>query len=401
MTAKYVGHVEFPITVELGRGLEGAIACQSGISTVDGTSGKLVYRGYTIETLAKHSNYEEVAYLLLFGHMPTASQFEDFRRKLADHRPLPGRVMRLVMESPRDCQPMLMLMSAVAGLGACDPGVDDINQHVSRPADALPAETDNAIKIISQIGTLAAYIARVKSGQKPVPPRKDLSYAANFLYMVNGEEPDDTAERVLDIALMLHAEHELNASTFAGMVIHSTLSDMYSAIAGAIGALKGPLHGGANQATLAELRKIGTPDRAAQYIKEKLDRKERFMGFGHRVYKAYDPRARILRKHAKTLAEQKGQTDLWQTAEIVEQTVIDRIGGKGIFPNVDFFSGIVYDMLGIDAAMFPVLFAVARTAGWSSWILEYLPDNRLFRPRAVYTGEMDLPYVPIEMRENG
>jgi len=398
MAGKFLGRVEFPVTVEIGKGLEGAIACETSIGYVDGQAGRLIYRGYGIEDLASKSSFEEVVYLLLYGRLPTKAEIQAFNKKLAASRSVSQQVLEIVLSLPKDCHPMAAVMIGVGALGACDPQANEVAQHIAHPEQAVPVETEISVRLISQVATIAAAVARARQGKEPIAPREDLSHAANFLYMMHGSEPSEIMSRVLDVSLILHADHGMNASTFTAMVIHSTLSDMYSSIAGAIGALKGPLHGGANAEALREVLQIGSPDKAPAYVEAKLSRKEKIMGFGHRVYKAYDPRARILRNFAKQLCEQHDEQVLFETAAAVEDAVIAKLGTKGIFPNVDFYSGIVYHALGIETPMFPVIFAVSRTAGWVARILEYLPENRIFRPRAVYTGETALEYVPVEQR---
>jgi len=398
MRRKFIGEVEFPVTVEIGKGLEGAIACQTQIGYVDGQQGRLIYRGYTIEDLASNSTFEETAYLLLFGKLPTKAELSEFEQKLASSRPVPREVMDILRKLPQDCHPMTALQTGVAALGAFDKQAAVIAECIANPADALQTESEIAVRLTSQLATISAAIGRLRKGQEPIEPRTDLSHAANFLYMLHGQEPTELMARVFDVVLILHADHGMNASTFTAMVVHSTLSDMYASIAAAVGALKGPLHGGANEAALKDLLKVNSPETAESYVSEKLARKEKIMGFGHRVYKAYDPRARILRGFAQRLCEQLGKQCLFATAEAVEKAVVDRLGSKGIFPNVDFYSGIVYHCLGIEPELFPVVFAVSRVAGWAARILEYLPDNRIFRPRAVYTGPIGLQYVPIDRR---
>jgi len=396
--AQFRGSVHWPVTVELNPGLDGAVTNETAIGYVDGQAGRLNYRGYSIEQLCEHATFEEVTHLLVFGRLPDRAAFQRFKRDLASSREIPGGVIAALRQLPRDANPMAALQAGAAALGAFDPHADDGATHMADPANAVEGETRTALRIVSQLATVGAAIARLRTGGHLVAPDPELGHTANFLYMLTGNRPDALTERVMDVAMILHADHGMNASTFTGMVVHSSMSDMYSSVAAAIGSLKGPLHGGANERALAELMTIQGPEDARRYVTETLDAGRRVLGFGHRVYKAYDPRATVFRSYAKQLCEQKHESKLFATAEAVEKAVIERLGGKGIFPNVDFYSGIVYHELGIDTRLFTVLFAVARVSGWVARILEYLPDNRIFRPRAVYTGPETLSYTPIDQR---
>lgn len=398
--AKFVGRVEFPCTIELGKGLEGAITNITQIGYVDGKDGHLVYRGYSIEDLCAHSCFEEVAYLLIYGELPKPSEFDAFKAKLRDARMLPDAIKAFVASLPRDAHPMNSLQAAVAALGCYDPDGQIVTRNVSKPADALEAERDVAIRILSQTRTIASAIARVRLGKEILDPHPELDFTENYLYMMNGEKPDETRRRVMDVCLILQADHGMNASTFTAMVTHSSLADMYSTCAAAIGSLRGPLHGGANEAALADLQSIGSPDKAKAWVGAKLEKGEKIIGFGHRVYKALDPRAVVLKGHAERLCREHGFTKLYETAETVEKEVTTRMeaAGKKIYPNVDFYSGLVYHALGFPTPLFPVIFAVSRTSGWVARVLEYLQENRIFRPRAVYDGATELKYVAIEQR---
>lgn len=398
--AKFLGKIDFPCTIELGRGLEGAITNLTKIGYVDGQAGALIYRGYSIEELCEHSNYEEVAYLLIFGELPSASQLADFVGELRVAGELPESVVKLIEASPRDAHPMNVLQSAVAALACCDADSGKITEHVSNPAAAVEVETEVAIRILARTRTAAAAIARARQGLPILQPKADLSFTANYLYLMTGEPPNKVTERVMDVCLILQADHGMNASTFTAMVVHSSLADMYSTMAAAIGSLRGPLHGGANEAALADIQSIGGPDNVKPWLEKRLIAREKIIGFGHRVYKAYDPRATVLKKHAEILCRDKGLDELYQTTIALETQVIASMeaAGKKIYPNVDFYSGLVYHALGFPTPLFPVIFAVARTAGWIARVLEYLPENRIFRPRAVYTGPTDRTYAPIDQR---
>jgi len=384
--------VEWPVTATLGRGLEGAISNTTEIGYVNGAKGWLIYRGYNCFDLAHQSSFEETAYLLLFGKLPTKSDLSGFNDKLLAYRTVPQSVIQILKMLPtRKSHSMSILATATSILGNLDDESDKTE---------VEAEREIAIKLIAQMATIAAAIARIRQGCEPVNPDPSLSHAANFLYMMTGETPDETAERIMDVSLILHADHGMNASTFTTMVVNSSLSDMYSSVVAGIGSLKGPLHGGANERVLYDLQEIGGPENVTSWFEKARENKRKVMGFGHRVYKAYDPRARILGPVAHLMAEKNPDSQrLYQTAVALEKAVTEALGKeKKIFPNVDFYSGIVYQAMGIDTAMFTPIFAVSRIAGWTARALEYLKDNRLFRPRAVYTGPITAEYVPIENR---
>jgi citrate synthase len=386
---KYVGQIEWPVTVELGKGLEGAITGETTIGYVDGQAGHLVYRGYTIEQLAENSTFEETTYLLLYGKLPTKAELDKFNKLLVSERSVPDEVIDVLRKLPRDVHPMLALEAATAALGAFDPETED---------ESIEAKTRVGIRLIAKMATLAGAVARIRGGRPVVAPDPKLGYGASFLYMMTGEKPTELAGRIMDIALLLHADHGMNASTFTCMVVASTMADMYSSICGGIAALKGPLHGGANERALAELRTIPDVAGAVKYVADARAQKKKIMGFGHRVYKAYDPRARILARYAEQLTDEAGKSLVYQIARKMEEEVIAAYGEKGIFPNVDFYSGIVYDMLGIETKMFTPIFVVGRMSGWVARVLEYLPEVRIFRPRAQYIGLRDQKYVPMDKR---
>lgn len=397
---KFMGRIEFPCTIELGRGLEGAITNITKIGHVNGEEGRLIYRGYSIDDLCEHTSFEEVAYLLLFGKLPTRNDLRGFETRLRASGRLPEPAKKLLDALPADAHPMNILQSVVATLGCFDKDAAEVTHHLSNPADALPKETEVAVRLLALVSTIGAAIARRRRGLKPIDPNPELSFTANYLYMMSGEKPDAVTERTMDVCMILQADHGMNASTFTAMVVHSTLSDLYSTVAAAVGSLRGPLHGGANEAALDDLEAIGGPEKVKAWVADRIARGEKIVGFGHRVYKAYDPRAVVLKKYAETLCKQLGEESLYRTAAAVEAEVVAAMQAKAkpIYPNVDFYSGLVYHCLGFEAPIFPVIFAVARTAGWVSRVLEYLPENRIFRPRAVYNGTLDDKVAPIDQR---
>ncbi len=376
--------------VEIKRGLEGVVFTESELSFINGAEGKLYYLGIPIEELAEKSTYEEVAYLLLYRKLPTKAELEEFDRKLKANRAVRVEKIASFANYPRDAHPMAALRTAISELGLFDPKEEDTSFENLR---------ETGISLIAKFPTVVAALKRLREGRLPLEPRDDLSHAANFYYMLNGEVPSKEQEKLLDVALILHADHGMNASTFTALVIHATASDLYSSIVGAIGALKGPRHGGANEQVLKMIQGIGDASQVPEWFKEKLEKKERIMGMGHRVYKAYDPRARILKRYAEEVARAHGRTREYEILVAIEKEAEKYLAPKGIYPNVDFYSGVVYSDLGIPVEFFTPVFAVARIAGWVGHILEYTEkDNRLIRPRAKYTGELDKPYVPLEQR---
>lgn len=385
------GEVTWPVEVKIGKGLEGALSNTTRIGYVNGAKGWLIYRGYNCFDLAERSNFEETVYLLLYGSLPKKQEFETFKQKLADYRKVPGPVFELLQTIPKNTHPMAALRTAVSFMGTLDDNAEDTS---------VEAETKVSIKLIAQMATLAGAIGRIRRGEQPLQPKPELSHAANFFYMLSGSVPDETYERIMDVSLILHADHGMNASTFTTMVINSSLSDMYSSVVGGIGSLKGPLHGGANERVLYTLEEIGSPENVESWFKKAMQEKRKIMGFGHRVYKAYDPRARILGPIAQLLSTRNADfRPLYETAARLENAVVRELGKeKKIFPNVDFYSGVIYKAMGIDTAMFTPIFGVSRVAGWTARALEYLADNRIFRPRAIYTGPIKVEYVPIDQR---
>jgi citrate synthase len=372
-------------------GLAGVPAARTSICFIDGSAGKLQYRGYPIEVLAARCSYEEVAYLLVFGRLPTASQLEEFRSQLVAERGLKFRIVDLLKTLPESGHPMDALTAAVAAMGMFYKG-----DHIEDPE----FRRLSVIRLIAKLPTIVAAWHRIRRGDDPIKPRPDLSHAANFLYVLEGEVPTRLAERVFDVALTLHAEHSMNASTFTARVTGSTLTGPYAVVASAIGSLAGPLHGGANEQVLSMLEGIADPSPQAvrRWAEDRLARKEKIMGFGHRVYKVKDPRATILQGLAAQLFTKFGRTPDYDLAVRLEEQMADLVGAKGIYPNVDFYSGIVYQKLGIPTDLFTPIFAMSRVAGWLAHLLEQLEGNRIFRPSQIWAGETDRKFVPIEER---
>lgn len=370
----------------VAKGLENVIAAESAICFIDGLEGKLLYRGYNIHDLARYSTFEETAYLLWNGELPNRQQLEETRAQLQAERPVADEVLRIVRDLPPETIPMVTLRTTVSALGAFDPEAEDLSSE---------ANYRKAVRLTSKVATLVAAIHRVRRGEEIVPPDPSLSHAANFFYMLNGRKPDEVEAKAMDLVFVLHAEHGFNASTFTARVIASTLSDTYSAVTGAIGALKGPLHGGAAPRVYLMLEEIGDVSRAESYIKERLARKEKIMGFGHRVYKVEDPRATHLREWAKQLAERSGKSRLYEIAIEVENIMKVE---KQLACNVDYYAAVVEAALGIPWDLFTCVFAASRMAGWTAHILEQQGDNRLIRPRAAYVGPSERRYVPLDER---
>ena len=366
------------------KGLEGIVAASSSISSI--IDGVLTYRGYDIDNLADHASYEEVAYLLWFGKLPNAEELADLNRKLSEYAPVSDKVIELLRNAPKDANSMAVLRTAVSALALYDDEANDMSDE---------ANVRKAIRLQAQLGTIVAAFARIREGKEPVAPKSGVSVAYNFLYMLTGKEPEQIAVEALDKALVLHADHELNASTFASRVTVATLSDIYSGITSAIGTLKGPLHGGANEAVMAMLEEIGAEDNVEAYIQDKLDNKAKIMGFGHRVYKNGDPRAKHLQKMSKELGKITGNMKWYNMSVKIEDMVTGR---KGLKPNVDFYSASVYTSLEIPRDLFTPIFAISRVSGWTAHILEQYADNRLIRPRAEYVGPASQTYVELDRR---
>lgn len=379
-------------------GLAGVPATKSNISDINGEKGILSYRGYPIEQLAKYSSFEETTLLLLDGRLPTAEALQSFDDQLRKNRTVQYHIRDLMKTLPATGHPMEMLQTAVASLAMFYPGNECLTDQDS--CEDLNYIHNMTVKIIARMATIVASWQHIRKGYEPVLPRADLGYAANFLYMLTGHEPDEQLAHILDVCLILHAEHTINASTFAVLVTGSTLASPYSVIASAIGTLSGPLHGGANQRVIEMLDEIGTPDKAEAYVDNKLANKDVIWGMGHREYKTKDPRATILQGLVTDLFESRdtGMNDLYEVARAVEKVCEDRLGSKGVYANVDFYSGVLYAAMGIPADQFTTIFAVARSAGWLAHWREQLGDNRIFRPTQVYTGVPTRDYVPIDKR---
>lgn len=367
-------------------GLEGIPATQSAISYVNGHQGVLEYRGIPIGELAQHSSFPETAYLLIWGGLPNKAELEEFKEAIRHHRRLKYRIRDMMKCFPEGGHPMDALQACAAALGL----------FYSKRALDDPTYIQNAVvRLLAKIPTMVAAFQLMRQGNDPVPPRDDLGYAGNFLYMLNEQEPDPLAARIFDVCLTLHAEHTINASTFSAMVTASTLTDPYAVIASAVGTLAGPLHGGANEEVISMLADIGSVEKVRPFVDERIRNKAKIMGFGHRVYKVKDPRAIILQKLAEQLFEKFGGDQYYEIAVELEQVVTERLGHKGVYPNVDFYSGLVYRRLGIPTDLFTPVFAIARVAGWLAHWKEQIAENRIFRPTQIYTGAHDQHYIPI------
>ena len=379
----------FKEPVVIHKGLDNVYVKESTICFIDGEASKLFYRGYSIEELAAHSTFEETAYLLIYGWLPTGSQLDEFTRRIESYRALDQPILQLIRSVPIKSDPMDVLRTVVSALGLYDahPLTDDIGVRI-----------DKALQILAKTPAIVSSFDRIRNGKQPIEPRPGLRQAANFLYMLSGEEPEDYDAHVMDVALILHAEHEMNASTFACTVTASTLADMYSIITSGIGTLRGPLHGGANEEALRTVIEVGEAGKAESYVADALAHKRRIMGFGHRVYKTWDPRYLILKELGKELAAKKKQTKLFDTAVAIETSAMKHLEGSSIFPNVDSYSGVVFHMLGIPTDLFTPIFVMSRISGWTAHAIEYLQANRLIRPKALYIGKTGLNYVPPDSR---
>ena len=370
-------------------GLENIPATKSSISYVNGQEGILEYRGIRIEELASKSSFLETAYLLIWNSLPSAIQLKEFETDILYHRRIKYRIRDMMKCFPETGHPMDSLQTSAAALGL----------FYSRRALYDPEYIRKAVvRIIAKIPTMVAAFHQMRRGNDAIQPNDNLDYATNFLYMLTERKPHPLAARIFDICLMLHAEHTINASTFSAMVTASTLTDPYAVIASAVGTLAGPLHGGANEEVLLMLEEIGSKDNVLPYIEERIANKQKIMGFGHRVYKVKDPRAAILQELAEQLFEETGHDPYYDIALELEKVVEGKLGAKGIYANVDFYSGLVYRKLGIPSDLFTPIFAIARVAGWLAHWKEQLAVNRIFRPTQVYTGDHNKPYVSIQDR---
>jgi citrate synthase len=370
-------------------GLEGVPATQSSICDIDGQQGLLTYRGYPVEQLANNSTFLETAYLLIWGELPTIFQLREFENEVQMHRRVSFRIRDMMKCFPASGHPMDALQASAASLGLF------YSRRALNDPDYI---VDAVVRLIAKIPTMVAAFQLIRKGQDPIQPRDDLGYAANFLYMLTERVPDPLAARIFDACLILHAEHSLNASTFSARVTASTLTDPYAVVASAVGTLAGPLHGGANEDVLDMLEQIGSPDQAEAWLDRAIAEKQKIMGFGHREYKVKDPRAVILQNLAEDLFRSFGYDEMYDVAHRLEQAAVSRLGPKGIYPNVDFYSGLVYRKLGIPRDLFTPIFAIARTAGWLAHWREQLGANRIFRPTQIYTGSTARQWLPLESR---
>ncbi|EDY86142.1 citrate synthase [gamma proteobacterium HTCC5015] len=370
-------------------GLGGVVATKSKVSSLDGANGILAFRGYSIQELATKSNFEETAQLMLDNELPSAAQLEAFTQKLRENYPVDDSIIQMLKALPKNTHPMAVLQAATAaldGVYAGEEGNDSYNDDMS-------------VRLIGQYGTIVAAWEHIRNGNEPIAPRKDLGYAANFLYMLRGEEPDAADVRVMDACLVLHAEHTINASTFTAMVTASALARPALVMSSAVGTLAGPLHGGANERVLHMLEEIGTKDKAEAWIDNALANKDVIWGMGHREYAVKDPRAKILEKMLREYGEEKGSVSpLFETALTVEEICEARLGAKGVYPNVDFYSGILYQELGIPVDLFTPIFAVSRLTGWLAHWREQIANNRIFRPTQIYEGYKLRDYKAIDQR---
>lgn len=382
------------MSTQVKAGLEDVVAGTSEICFVDGEQGRLIYRGYDINELAGKVTFEEVVYLLWHGKLPNRSELDRLNADLHKYRDLPTDTLELVRSlANHTAKPsgMEILRTAISYIGSTDP-----DKSIDRPTLLI-----QATKLAALSTSITAAIGRFRQGLDYIPPRQDLSHAANFLYMLNGKEADDLAVEAFDVALILHADHELNASTFAGRVTVATLSDLYSGVTSAIGALKGPLHGGANEDVLRMLMEIGSVEKTAEEVQRKLENGEKVPGFGHRVYRNYDPRGLVLKRYAKELTEKAGNTKWFEMTEITEGLVLKHFEqrGKSLKYNVDLYSGSLYEAMGIPVELFTPIFTVSRMSGWTAHFLEQYANNRIIRPRAEYVGPVGLQVVPIDGRK--
>ena len=379
-------------------GLEGVPATRSNISFIDGDKGILAYRGYPIEQLAEHSTFEETTMLLLDGQLPSLEHLAEFDEQLRRNRRVKYNIREIMKNLPATGHPMEMLQTAIASLGMFYPGNECLTG--SELCEDLNYIHRMTVKLLARIPVIVAMWQHIRNGYDPIPPRQDLTTAENFLYMLNGREPDPLHADIMDTCLVLHAEHTINASTFAALVAGSTLASPYGVIAAAIGTLSGPLHGGANEKVVDMLQAIGRPENVKSWLDQQLASKAKIWGFGHREYSVKDPRASILQKQMEKLARDRGGriSPMFETALALEAVAEERLGPKGVYPNVDYYSGILYSEMGIPTDQFTPIFAISRAAGWLAHWREQLADNRIFRPTQVYIGEPVREYVSIDKR---
>ncbi len=370
-------------------GLEGVPVTNSGICEINGTEGNLSYRGYPISELAQKSSFLETAFLLIWGELPNESELKKFEEDVQMHRRVSFRIRDMLKCFPESGHPMDALQASAASLGLF---------YSRRAIDDPKYIYDAVVRLIAKIPTMVAAFEQIRKGDDPIQPQDDLPYSSNFLYMLTEKEPNPLAARVFDRCLILHAEHSLNASTFSARVTASTLTDPYAVVASAVGTLAGPLHGGANEDVIAMLEEIGIPDKASSFLSEAIAKKRKIMGFGHREYRVKDPRATILQDFAEELFSEFGKDEMYEVAKTLEKEAISRLGPKGIFPNVDFYSGLVYRKLGIPRDLFTPVFAISRVAGWLAHWREQLGANRIFRPSQIYEGPKVRNWKPLKSR---
>lgn len=367
-------------------GLEGVVAGRTAISRIDAERNQLTYRGYNIHDLVQHCLFEEVAYLLIYGELPTQAQLHTFKQEVAANRSVPEDILNLLRRLPSLASHMDRIKAAVAALALYDPQREEKTPQSYRSV---------ALRLYAKLPTVVTASYRLATDQEPIAPHPSLNHNANFFWMLTGKEPDKFAEKAFNVSQILYAEHGYNASTFAARVTVSTLSDIYSGVVSAIGTLKGPLHGGANEASMQMLLEIGSPDRAAEWVRSALAQKKRIMGFGHREYKHGDERARILKQYVVELAQRKNATDWIKMADIIEQEMLQ---AKGLYPNVDFPVGLLYYLMDIPIPLYTPIFTISRITGWCAHIIEQLENNRLIRPESEYIGPEERPVVPLEQR---
>jgi citrate synthase len=375
--------------IELRPGLADVPVAESAVSFIDGKNARLEYRGIAVETLARSSCFEETTYLLLKGDLPTQKQLADFDDQLRTHRRIKFRLTDLIKCLPETGHPMYAMQAAVAAMGMFYPSRDVTNAQ---------SNWESVIRLIAKLPTVTAAFHRIRHGDEPIGPRDDLDHAANFYWMLFEKEPSAAVRKVIDACLILHAEHTMNASTFSGRVTGSTLANPYTVISAAIGTLTGPLHGGANEEVLDMLKEIGNIKNVRAWCDDAIANKKKIMGFGHRVYKVKDPRATVLQDLAERVFTDSGKPAKYDLAVEMEKVMAEKLGPKGIYPNVDFYSGIVYEALGIQPDLFTPIFAIARVAGWLAHWLEQLQGNRIYRPEQIYVGKRDAQYVPLAQR---
>jgi 2-methylcitrate synthase len=374
------------ITTEIEKGLEGVVIAKSAITFIDGQQGILRYRGIDINELAAKSNFEEATYLLWNGKLPNKAQFSEFKKELATHRPLPPQVLRLLRETPKAAIPMEAARTAVSYMATFPRKKGETFDQFNRR---------ESLQLTSSLGTIVASYERIRKGKTPIKPDPRLGHAANFLYGLWGKKPDEASRAAFDTLSILYADHEMNASTFAAIVTISTLADLGGAVTSAIATLAGPLHGGSNQRVMEMLEEIGTKEKVEEYVDRELAAGRRIMGFGHRIYRTYDPRARILKTIVEKLTEGRGNRKWLEIAEEVERVVMDK---RKLYPNIEFYAAVVLNALGVPKDLMPAVFACNRISGWIAHIYEQYADNRLIRPLTEYVGPAQVPYVPIEQR---